>query len=86
MIYARDIVSERILVNTVCPGFVATDLSHCTLVPLQKGPFRRYHGHHPRRRTNRHLHRRHRPRHVATPYEGVNVSEFCTARRFRRPD
>lgn len=27
MMYARDFLSERILVNAVCPGFVATDLN-----------------------------------------------------------
>lgn len=27
MMYARDLVSEQILVNAVCPGFVATDLN-----------------------------------------------------------
>ncbi|MFB2580007.1 SDR family oxidoreductase [Herbiconiux sp. P15] len=27
MMYARDLVSENILVNAVCPGFVATDLN-----------------------------------------------------------
>lgn len=27
MMYARDLISERILVNAVCPGFVATDLN-----------------------------------------------------------
>ena len=27
MMYARDLVAERILVNAVCPGFVATDLN-----------------------------------------------------------
>lgn len=27
MMYARDLVSEHILVNAVCPGFVATDLN-----------------------------------------------------------
>lgn len=28
MMYARDLVGERILVNAVCPGFVATDLNN----------------------------------------------------------
>ncbi len=28
MMYARDLVSENILVNAVCPGFVATDLNN----------------------------------------------------------
>lgn len=27
MMYARDLASEHILVNAVCPGFVATDLN-----------------------------------------------------------
>ncbi|MCX4743901.1 SDR family oxidoreductase, partial [Streptomyces antibioticus] len=28
MMYARDLASEKILVNAVCPGFVATDLNN----------------------------------------------------------
>ncbi|GAB3605040.1 SDR family oxidoreductase [Conyzicola nivalis] len=28
MMYARDLIGERILVNAVCPGFVATDLNN----------------------------------------------------------
>lgn len=37
IMYARDLVSEHILVNAVCPGFVATDLNnhHGTLTPAE---------------------------------------------------
>lgn len=37
MMYARDLASEHILVNAVCPGFVATDLNnhHGVLTPAQ---------------------------------------------------
>jgi NAD(P)-dependent dehydrogenase (short-subunit alcohol dehydrogenase family) len=37
MMYARDLVGERILVNAVCPGFVATDLNnhHGVLTPAE---------------------------------------------------
>lgn len=37
MMYARDLVSEHILVNAVCPGFVATDLNghRGTLIPAE---------------------------------------------------
>lgn len=37
MMYARDLVDERILVNAVCPGFVATDLNnhHGVLTPAE---------------------------------------------------
>lgn len=37
MMYARDLIAERILVNAVCPGFVATDLNnhHGTGTPAE---------------------------------------------------
>jgi NAD(P)-dependent dehydrogenase (short-subunit alcohol dehydrogenase family) len=38
MMYARDLASEDILVNAVCPGFVATDLNgHRGLLTVAEG-------------------------------------------------